>query len=158
MKRRIGALIAVERDVGMRPIQETGVMLDSVVSPELLASIFYPYTPLHDGGVIISGNRIVAARCMFPLTQRNEFAKKTVGTRHRAAIGLTDETDAVVVVVSEETGMVSVSHDGRLIQDLGLAELKKVLSDLISKSPETGVRWRWVKKHLNLFSARPKRS
>ncbi len=154
MKRRIGALIAVERDIGTRPIQETGVTLDSVVSPELLASIFYPYTPLHDGGVIISGNRIVAARCMFPLTQRAEFGKRTVGTRHRAAIGLTDDTDAVVVVVSEETGMVSVCHDGRLIQDLGLAELKQVLSDLILQPADSGARRRWARGFRNLFTAR----
>lgn len=153
MKRRIGALIAVERNIGTRPVQETGVMVDSAVSPELLASIFYPYTPLHDGGVIISGNRIVAARCMFPLSQRNEFGK-TIGTRHRAAIGLTDETDAVVVVVSEETGMISVSHEGRLIQDLGPEELRRVLSDLLINFPETGGRWRWIKRSLNLFSAR----
>lgn len=152
MKRRIGALIAVERDIGTRPIQETGVMLDSMVSPELLASIFYPYTPLHDGGVIISGNRIVAARCMFPLTQRSELGKRTVGTRHRAAIGLADETDAVVVVVSEETGMVSVSHDGHLIQDLDLAELKKVLSDLILKTSAGGRRRPWMKRTLGLFT------
>jgi diadenylate cyclase len=152
MKRRIGALIAVERTIGTRPIQETGVMINSLVSPELLASIFYPYTPLHDGGVIISGNRIVAARCMFPLTQKNDSSRKTIGARHRAAIGLTDEIDAVVIVVSEETGMVSVCHDGRLIQDLGLVELKNVLSDLILKS-QPGGRWRWVRSFRNLFAS-----
>lgn len=151
MKRRIGALIAIERDIGTRPIQETGVIIDSAVSPELLASIFYPYTPLHDGGVIISGNRIAAARCMFPLSQRNAFGK-SIGTRHRAAVGLTDETDAVVVVVSEETGMISVSHEGRLVQDLELDELKRFLSEILLKPQETGNRWRWVKKPLQVFS------
>ncbi|MBU4198592.1 MAG: diadenylate cyclase CdaA [Verrucomicrobia bacterium] len=155
MKRRIGALIAIERDIGTRPIQETGIMIDSAVSPELLASIFYPYTPLHDGGVIISGNRIVAARCMFPLSQSNAFGK-AIGTRHRAAVGLTDETDAVVVVVSEETGMISVSHEGRLVQDLELDELKRFLSDILLKSQDTGNRWRWMKKSLNIFSTGPR--
>ncbi len=153
MKRRIGALIAVEREIGTRPVQETGVAIDGAVSPELLASIFYPYTPLHDGGVIIAGNRIVAARCMFPLTQKTEFGK-TIGTRHRAAVGLTDETDAVVVVVSEETGMISICHEGRLIQDLGIEELRRTLSELMLQLPETGGRWSRMKQSLNLFAAR----
>ena len=104
--RRIGALIAIEQAIGTRPIQETGVKLDSAVTPELLAGIFSPHAPLHDGGVIIAGNRIVAARCMFPLSEQDGFSK-ALGTRHRAAVGLSDETDAVVIVVSEETGMIS---------------------------------------------------
>ena len=153
VKRRIGALIAIERDIGTRHIQETGVIINSMVSPELLASIFYPYTPLHDGGVIISGNRIVAARCMFPLSQKSVFGR-TVGTRHRAAVGLTDETDAVCIVVSEETGMISVSHDGRLIQDLELDELQRFLSDILLRAQGRGRRWHWLINFLNMFSAK----
>ncbi len=153
MKRRIGALIAIERDIGTRTVQETGVMINSMVSPELLATIFFPYTPLHDGGVIISRNRIVAARCMFPLSQRTEFGK-TIGTRHQAAIGLTDETDAVVVVVSEETGMISVGYEGRLIQDLEISALKRFLADILITSQENRNRWRGIKNFLNVFSVK----
>ncbi len=131
-KRRIGALIAIEQDIGMRGIQETGIRIDSAVTPEMLASIFFPYTPLHDGGVVISQNRIVAARCIFPLSQRNEFAK-SLGTRHRAALGLTEETDSVVVVVSEETGKVSCCHRGHLHHDLDETKLGNILSGILLK-------------------------
>jgi diadenylate cyclase len=128
--RKIGALIAIEQAIGTRPIQETGVKLDSAVTPELLAGIFAPHAPLHDGGVIIAGNRIVAARCMFPLSEQDELGKG-LGTRHRAAAGLSDETDAVVIVVSEETGAISVSHDGRLMQNLDENRLRRFLSGLL---------------------------
>ncbi len=131
-KRRIGALIAIEQDIGTRGIQETGIGIDSAVTPEMLASIFFPYTPLHDGGVIISQNRIVAARCIFPLSQRTEFSR-SLGTRHRAALGLTEETDAVVVVISEETGKVSCCHRGHLHHDLDESTLASVLSSIILK-------------------------
>ncbi len=131
-KRRIGALIAIEQDIGTRVIQETGIRIDSAVTPEMLASIFFPYTPLHDGGVMISENRIVAARCIFPLSQRAEFSK-SLGTRHRAALGLTEETDAVVVVVSEETGKVSCCHRGHLLHDLDESRLRHILSGILLK-------------------------
>lgn len=128
--RRIGALIAVEQTIGTRPIQETGVKLDSAVTPELLASIFYPHTPLHDGGVIIAGNRIVAASCTFPLSQQPDLSS-TVGTRHRAAAGMSDETDAIVVVVSEESGFISIGHKGHLIQNLDDDQLRRFLSGIL---------------------------
>ncbi|NLB59955.1 MAG: TIGR00159 family protein [Lentisphaerae bacterium] len=140
MKRHIGALIAIERDIGTRPIQETGVMIDSAISPELLAGIFFPYAPLHDGGVIIAGNRIAAARCMFPLSQQSSLGK-AIGARHRAALGLADETDALVIVVSEETGMISVGHAGHLEQDLDLTELRRLLEDKLIRPPPAA-RWR----------------
>ncbi|MBI2441705.1 MAG: TIGR00159 family protein [Lentisphaerae bacterium] len=135
-QRKTGALIAIERTIGTRPIQETGVKLDGVVTPELLSGIFSPHAPLHDGGVIIAGNRIVAARCTFPLSQQEEF-NRNLGTRHRAALGLSDETDAIVIVVSEETGSISVSHEGRLIQDLDEDRLRHFLAGLLLREPRT---------------------
>lgn len=124
---KIGALIAVEREGGTRPIQESGVHMDSAVSPELLGSIFYPHTPLHDGGVLIRDNRVVAAGCMFPLSQREGLGKE-LGTRHRAALGLSEEADAIVVVVSEETGTISVAYRGRLRRGLDEEHLTRLLS------------------------------
>lgn len=128
--RRVGALIAIEQSIGTRTIQETGVKMDSAVTPELLVSIFYPHTPLHDGGVIIAGDRIVAARCTFPLSQQPDLSR-VVGTRHRAAAGMSDETDAIVVVVSEESGFISVGHKGRLIQKLDDDQLRHFLSGIL---------------------------
>jgi len=133
--RRIGALIAIEQSIGTRPIQETGVKMDSMVTPELLASIFYPHTPLHDGGVIISDDRIVAARCTFPLSQQPGLSLE-VGTRHRAAAGMSDETDAIVVVVSEESGFISVGHKGQLIQNLDEDQLRRFLSGILFHPPK----------------------
>ncbi|MBT8042838.1 MAG: diadenylate cyclase CdaA [Pontiella sp.] len=131
-QRKIGALIAIERDIGMRTIQDTGTRLYSSVSAELLATIFFPHTPLHDGGVIISGDRICAAGCLFPLSQKEELSK-TLGTRHRAAIGITEETDAVVVVVSEETGAISIAYNGRLRRGLNEERLRRVLMSMLSR-------------------------
>ena len=144
--RKIGGLIAIEQAIGTRPVQETGIKLDSAVTPELLEGIFSPYAPLHDGGVIIAGNRIVAARCMFPLSEHNEFGK-VLGTRHRAAMGLSSETDAVVVVVSEETGVISVSHEGRLIQNLDENHLRRFLSGLLLRVRKTDDRGARLKRH-----------
>ncbi len=144
--RKIGALIAIEQAIGTRPVQETGIKLDSAVTPELLAGIFAPHAPLHDGGVIIAGNRMVAARCMFPLSEQDAFGKD-LGTRHRAAVGLSDETDAVVIVVSEETGMISVSHDGRLIQNLDENHLRRFLSGLLLCAHKTDYRGARLKRH-----------
>ncbi len=127
---KIGALIAIEQAIGTRQIQETGIKLDCAVTPELLAGIFVPHAPLHDGGVIIAGNRIVAARCMFPLSEKNDL-DHGLGTRHRAALGLSDETDAVVIAVSEETGMISVGHTGRLIRNFDENRLRHFLSGLL---------------------------
>ncbi len=147
-EQRVGALIAVEREIGTRAIQETGVKLDATVSPELLASIFFPYTPLHDGGVIIRGNKIVAAGCVFPLTQ-NADIQKTLGTRHRAAIGLCEETDAVAIVVSEETGTISVSHRGRLSRGLNEDRLRRFLTVLLVKG-QGEAAWRRAQVKLDL--------
>ena len=116
-RKKIGAIIAIEREVNLEPYTESGVQLDSVITSELLNTIFMPNTPLHDGGVIVHGDRIVAAGCLFPLSQSPDISK-LLGTRHRAAIGLTEETDAVCVVVSEETGIISVANAGKLTRDL----------------------------------------
>ncbi len=145
---KVGALIAIEREIGTRDIQETGTKIDSPVVPELLACIFFPHTPLHDGGVIIRGNRIIYAGCVFPLSQRVEL-HKSLGTRHRAAIGLSEETDAVIIVVSEETGTISVSYRGRLSRGLDGERLKRFLSALLKgKKPESA--WKRMQEQLDL--------
>ncbi|HNX53553.1 MAG TPA: diadenylate cyclase CdaA [Pontiellaceae bacterium] len=128
--RKIGALIAIERESETRGIQDTGTVLNSEVSAELLTSIFYPGTPLHDGGVIIGDERIIAAGCVFPLTQTDTLTSD-LGTRHRAAIGLTEETDALVIVVSEETGIISVAHNGRLKRGFDGSRLRRVLTSFV---------------------------
>lgn len=109
---RIGALIAVERGIALHGFEETGVKLNALVSHELLVSIFTPPLPLHDGGIIIRDGTIAAAHCLFPVSNQGDLS--TSGMRHRAAVGLSEETDAVVVVVSEESGQISVAHNGRL--------------------------------------------
>ncbi|MFA7257410.1 MAG: diadenylate cyclase CdaA [Kiritimatiellales bacterium] len=136
--RKIGALIAIEREVETRGIQDTGTAMNSVVSAELLASIFYPGTPLHDGGVIISEDRIAAAGCVFPLTQNDDLSRD-LGTRHRAAIGLTEETDTVVIVVSEETGVISIAYNGRLKRGFDGPHLRRVLSSFLGRE-SSGLR------------------
>ena len=140
-KRKIGALIAIEREIGMRAVQDTGTRMNSSVSAELLATIFFPHTPLHDGGVIISADRICAAGCLFPLSQKAELSK-TLGTRHRAAIGITEETDAIVVVISEETGAVSIAYNGRLRRGLSEERLRRVLSSMLRRERTGLARFR----------------
>lgn len=144
---KIGALIAIEREIGTRAIQETGTRLNSLVSEELLCTIFFPRTPLHDGGVVIVGNRIAAAGCLFPLSQR-DLGKS--GTRHRAAVGLSEETDAIVVVVSEETGGLSLAYKGRLIRSLDEAHLRRILSMVLLRTARNQSRWMRFKKNLDL--------
>ena len=125
-KTKTGALIGFERDIKIQDIIETGVEINSVVSPQLLVNIFVPNTPLHDGAVVIANNQIVSAACILPLTDDKEMARG-LGTRHRAAIGISKESDAVVVVVSEETGKVSIAKDGTLIADVSEDALKRIL-------------------------------
>jgi len=140
-QRKIGALIAIEREIGTRAFQDSGVRMNSSVSAELLATIFFPHTPLHDGGVIISSDRISAAGCLFPLSQK-EGLSKMLGTRHRAAIGITEETDTIVVVVSEETGAVSVAYNGRLRRGLDESQLRRVLSSMLRRERTGLARFR----------------
>jgi diadenylate cyclase len=128
-KRKIGALIAIERETRLENYIESGIDIDAKVNSELLMTIFMPNTPLHDGGIVIAGERIAASGCLFPLTQ-NPKVSTMLGTRHRAALGLSEETDAIVVIVSEETGGVSVAIGGRLTHDLDRDSLERVLSNL----------------------------
>ena len=129
--KRIGALVAVERQVGLRAYAELGVPLEAVVSAELLGSLFQPGSPLHDGAALIQGDRITAAGCFLPLS-RNLGLSRTLGTRHRAAVGLSEETDAVIVVVSEETGVISLAVDGVLERGLEAERLQERLAELLS--------------------------
>lgn len=145
---KIGALIAIEREIVTKSVQETGTRLDAVVTAELLGTIFFPHTPLHDGGVIINGPRVVAAGCVFPLTQRD--LGKAQGTRHRAAVGMSEETDALVLVVSEETGAVSIAYKGRLIRGMDEVRLRRILSRVLLQGQRTRSRWRRAKESLDL--------
>ena len=132
-KTKTGALIVIERDIRLKEIISTGITINSEISPQLLVNIFTPNTPLHDGAVIISENKIAAAECMLPLASDGNIARE-LGTRHRAAIGMSKESDAIIVVVSEETGKVSIAKEGTLIADLKEEALKKILiSNIITK-------------------------
>lgn len=132
-KEKTGALIVIERDIEIKDIISTGVIMDSQISPQLLVNIFVPKTPLHDGAVIISKNKIAAAACMLPLAGDKDIAKE-LGTRHRAAIGISKESDSIAVVVSEETGKISVAKDGTLIADVREDALKKILiNNIVTK-------------------------
>jgi len=135
-EKQIGALIVFERNIPVANVSEGCVQLDALVSPELLITIFYPLTPLHDGAVIIRENRIVAASCVLPLAKEVDVDSK-IGTRHRAAIGVTEETDAVAVVVSEETGAISVAVGGKLMRNLTEEELKEILFKELGVEDET---------------------
>ena len=125
-KQKTGALIVIERDIKIKDIISTGIIMDSEISPQLLVNIFVPNTPLHDGAVIISDNKIAAASCMLPLSDDQDIARE-LGTRHRAAIGISKESDAIAVIVSEETGKISIAKDGTLIADVKEDVLKKIL-------------------------------
>ena len=131
-RRRIGAISAVERQTSMQSYAEGGVAMDAVVSSELLQTIFMPNTPLHDGGVIVSQGRLVAAACFFPLSQNPGLAK-SMGTRHRAALGISEEMDAIVIVVSEETGAVFVTMNGELVPEVTREQLSQILFGVSSK-------------------------
>jgi len=121
--KRIGALISIERKTGLRNYIETGVRIDAEVDAHLLVSIFSPYSPLHDGAVIIKGDRIIAAACILPLSN-NPSLPPEMGTRHRAALGITEETDSICVIVSEETGKVSFAVGGDIKEDISIDALK----------------------------------
>ncbi len=140
-ERRIGALIAIQRSIGLKTYASTGIMLDAIVSPELIETIFSPRTPLHDGGMIIKDGRIFAVGCLFPLTD-SERHPSIRGTRHRAGIGMSEETDAICIIVSEEEGTVSWAIDGRLRKGVTPEELYKFLVEQISYEPIGW--WQWV--------------
>jgi diadenylate cyclase len=127
---RTGAIVVIERDMGLRSYIETGIALDAYVTYDLLISIFNPGTPLHDGAVIVQGNRVAAAACFLPLTVNPQLSRE-LGSRHRAAIGVTEDTDALAVVVSEETGVISLVVGGRIRRELDGASLKSALLDVL---------------------------
>lgn len=133
---KTGALIVIERSTRLGEFINTGTMLEANVSSGLLENIFVPNTPLHDGAVIIRGNKIITAGCLLPLTANNNLSRD-LGTRHRAAIGLSEVTDAVIVVVSEETGKISIALNGSLTRNLNRESLAKALRKLIIQKPET---------------------
>lgn len=135
VKKRIGALIVMERSTGLKDWVDTGIPVEGVVTAELLVNIFFPRSPLHDGAVIIQGNQIVAAGCYLPLTEDPGLGKE-LGTRHRAGIGITEHSDAIAIIVSEETGIISVAHDGVLTRYLDEKKLRAMLVERCS--PERG--------------------
>lgn len=127
-----GALIVLERNVKLTNVIESGKELNSAVSAELLQTIFTPYTPLHDGAVIIRNDQIVAANCTLPLSQ-NPAYHRLHGMRHKAGVGVTEDSDAVAIIVSEETGQISYAYDGHLYRDVNVQELEKILSEIFNK-------------------------
>jgi len=132
-KERIGALIAIEREASLSALSDNGITIDAELNSYLLESIFFPKSALHDGGVVVQDDRIVAASCLFPLSQNHDMDKR-LGTRHRAALGLSEETDAMVVVVSEETGRVSIASAGTLNHDLTLDQVEAQLDEMFGRS------------------------
>ncbi|MCH6268859.1 MULTISPECIES: diadenylate cyclase CdaA [Neobacillus] len=145
-KRRIGALISIERETGMSDYIETGIGLNSRISSELLINIFIPNTPLHDGAVIIQRNNVAAAACYLPLSE-SPFISKELGTRHRAALGISEVTDSITVVVSEETGAISLTKNGELHRDVKADEFRELLTnellDQHKAKQASSARWNW---------------
>lgn len=141
--RHIGALIVMERYIGLSELFEGAIRLDALVSKELLVSLFWPHNPTHDGAVILQGDRAMAAGCLLPLT-RNPNLDPTLGTRHRAAVGITEQTDALALVVSETSGQISLAQGGKLRRDLTRLQLRQALRDLL-ETPEQN-RGKWFEK------------
>ena len=131
-KRHIGCLIVFERNTSLQGFIDTGIRMDSFITSELLVSIFSPLTPLHDGAVIIRNSRISAASCLLPLSEK-ENVDSSWGTRHRAALGLVEETDAIIVIVSEETGAISLALNGRITRDIDPERFQSILANVLSK-------------------------
>jgi uncharacterized protein (TIGR00159 family) len=145
--KRIGALIVIERTTGLKNYIEKGTPINGVVSKDLIMSIFMPFSPIHDGAIIISGGRIAAAQCFLPLTL-NPRLEKIMGTRHRAALGLTEETDALVVVVSEESGKIATACEGKLYSRLETDELRRMLDKLLTSEKEPAKKGMWERIRL----------
>lgn len=150
-RRRVGALIVFERRTGLKDVMETGTRLDSTISAPLLENIFEPNTPLHDGAVIIRGTRIVSAACMLTTLSESNAITRDLGTRHRSAIGISETTDALVLIVSEETGVISMARDGKLTRHLDAKAIGEILSTMYHQ-PQDGLYVRaknWLKGRLN---------
>jgi diadenylate cyclase len=144
--RKIGAIIVIERDVALGEFIETGIRVDGKVTAEILKTIFYPGTALHDMAVIIRGDQVIAARVQLPLAEAGSIDGYELGSRHRAAIGLTRGSDATVIVVSEETGTVSIAQAGQLWRGVSESELRKHLMEHISEGPKPFIL-SWLKGH-----------
>jgi diadenylate cyclase len=148
-KRRIGALISIERETGMTDYIETGIRVDGKISSELLINIFIPNTPLHDGAVILQKNNVAAAACYLPLSE-SPFISKELGTRHRAALGISEVTDSITIVVSEETGSISLTKNGELYRDLSMDAFKEMIYNELKgpekAKPASSTRWNWRMK------------
>lgn len=143
VKKRLGALIVLERSTGLKEWIDTGIEVKGLVTAELIVNIFFPRSPLHDGAVIIQGNQIVAAGCYLPLTEDPNLGKE-LGTRHRAGIGITEHSDALAIIISEETGTISIAHDGVLTRYLDEKKLRAMLTELCSPSRSEGFSlWSW---------------
>jgi diadenylate cyclase len=143
---RIGALLAIEQSIQLQEAVESGIAVDCTATPEMLETIFFPNNAIHDGGVILKGDRITHAACIFPLTQRQDL-NKSLGTRHRAALGLSEETDAVVVVVSEETGAVSYAFKSQLVRGVSLEELRAFLTSVLVTRTQNRSWLEWIRLH-----------
>ncbi len=151
--RKWGALIVLERDTGLGEYVDTGVEIDGLVSVDFLMSIFFPNSPFHDGATIIRGDRVVAAACLLPLTE-TLLSDQHMGTRHRAGVGITERTDAISIIVSEETGMISLANNGRIVRNLDESKLKKVLPALYR--PQSPSPWipAWIGDRIPLKAQR----
>lgn len=149
-RHRVGGLVAIERDVGLRNYIESGISLDAKVGAELLITLFAPNTPTHDGGVIIQGDRVAACGSLFPLSQTADLAR-SLGTRHRAAVGLTEETDAVCIVVSEETGGISVAVFGKLTRDLDGDGLRRLFQSLFKAEEAKTTLRDFIERNWRIF-------
>ncbi|NMA96471.1 MAG: TIGR00159 family protein, partial [Clostridiales bacterium] len=134
-KEKIGALIVIERRTGLSDVIETGIKVDGQLTQQLIENIFVPNTPLHDGAVVLRGERIAAAGCFLPLTQ-NPNINKQIGTRHRAGIGITEKSDAIAIIVSEETGIISMADDGKLTRYLDPKTLGDILKNIYGQEAE----------------------
>lgn len=154
-----GALIVIERETRLEEYVETGVRLDALLTPELLLQIFYLNTPLHDGAVIVRRDRVAAAACVLPLSSGGAVSRspeRQMGLRHRAALGISEVSDAVSIVVSEETGTISVTHNGRMIRRLDLGRLRNILTAFYRPSPARRLPG-WLESSLSILSRRQRR-
>ena len=140
---RIGALIAIEQSTHLQDVVESGIPIDCEATPEMIETIFLPNNPIHDAGIIIKQDRILSAACIFPLTRRQDISK-TIGTRHRAAIGMSEESDSLVIIVSEETGTISTSHKGELSQKITLKKLRGTLNSIFVTPIRNRSFFNWI--------------
>lgn len=151
--RRHGALIVIEREVGLQEYVDTGVALDALVTSELMVQVFYVKTPLHDGAAILRGGRVAAAACVLPLSSSGALSDRPMGLRHRAAIGISEVSDAVAVAVSEETGTISVAHNGRMIRRLDIARLQNILAAFYRPRTPQGLAGRLARSFMGRSAA-----